>query len=78
MTVCFFSLNNLWRCSNVIQLQLLHCYAIIMTELCHDCLDFSNDYFDKAAVLIQGSFTREIIISEILISRTLWKTTSTT
>ena len=77
MTVCFFSLNNLWRCSNVIQLQLLHCYAIIMTELCHDCLDFSNDYFDKAAVLIQGSFTISFI-SEILISRTLWKTTSTT
>ena len=30
-----------------------------------NCLDFSNNYFDTAVVTVQGSFAREIPISEI-------------
>ena len=35
-------------------------YVITLTELYHDCLNFSYNYFDKTVVMGQGSLTRDI------------------
>ena len=40
-----------------------------------NCLDFSNNYFNKAVVTAQGVLQK---ISEIPIARTIWKTASAT
>ena len=49
--------------------------SLLRQNFVMNCLDFSDNHFNKAVEMVQGSFTRDIGIS---ILRTFWKPASAT